>query len=61
MIESPRSYHTVSLATLGPATVLEVVGRIDLGRRREFAGKMVALLLSRMMRNPLDCRKVEVG
>jgi hypothetical protein len=58
MIENLRSYHAASLA---PAMVLEVVGSVDLVHRQDSAGKRVVLLLSRMMRNPLDCRKVQVG
>jgi hypothetical protein len=57
-IESLRSYHVASLA---PAMTLEVVGGIALVRRWDLVGKRAALLLSRMMRSPRECRKVEVG
>jgi hypothetical protein len=49
------------VASLAPAMVLEVVGDIALVRRWDLVGKRVVLLLSRMMRSPRECRKVEVG
>ena len=49
------------MASLAPAMMLEVVGGIALVRRWDLVGKRAALLLSRMMRSPRECRKVEVG
>ena len=49
------------MASLAPAMMLEVVGGIALVRRWDLVGKRTALLLSRMMRSPRECRMVEVG
>ncbi len=56
-IGSPRLCHRVSRAL---AMVLEVVGSIDLVGRKHLVGKMVVLLTSMLLRNPLDYRKAEV-
>jgi hypothetical protein len=49
------------VASLALAMVLEVIGGIALVRRWDLVGKRAALLLSRIMRSPRECRKVKVG